>query len=88
MHPSLHILGDLNSGGFTGEEIPLTCNCVEGPCSNVQYNLEQKQTTDDCSDWVFGVRWSPEKFLERAVMVVHPFKEFSGLLPEVKLACE
>ena len=24
----------------------------------------------------FGVRWSPENFLERAVMVGHPFKEF------------
>ena len=86
--PSLHNLGDLNAGGFAGEEVPLTCNCVEGPCSNFRFPLEQKQTTDDCVDWVFGVRWSPENFLKRAVMVGHPFKEFSGLLPEVKMACE
>jgi hypothetical protein len=26
--------------------------------------------------------------LKKAVLVGHPFKEFSGLLPEVKLACE
>ena len=48
--PSLHILGDLNSGGSAGEEVPLTCNRVEGPCSNVQFTLEQKQTTEDCID--------------------------------------
>ena len=78
--PSLHILGDLNSGGFagTGEEVPLTCNCVEGPCSNVQITLEQKQTTEDCIDWVFGVRWSLENFLKRAVMVGHPLKSFQA----------
>jgi hypothetical protein len=35
-----------------------------------------------------AVRWSPENFLKKAVLVGHPFKEFSGLLPEVKLACE
>ena len=36
----------------------------------------------------FGVRWSQEIFLKKAVLVGHPFKEFSGLLPEVKPVCE
>ena len=29
-----------------------------------------------------------EVFLKKAVLVWHPFKEFSGLLPEVKPVCE
>ena len=86
--PSLHVLGDLNAGSSAGEEVPLACNRGECPCSNVQFILEQRQTTEDCTDWVFGVRWSPEYFCKKAVLVGHPFKEFSSLLPEVKLACE
>ena len=60
--PSLHNLGDLNSGSSAGEEVPLVCNRVEGSCGHVQFASEQKQTTEDRIDWVFGVRWSPENF--------------------------
>lgn len=86
--PSLHVLGDVESVGVIGEEVPLMCNRSEFPCSGLQLVLDKLETMDDCSDWVFGVRWSPENFLKKAVLVGHPFKEFSGLLPEVKLACE
>ena len=39
-------------------------------------------------DWVFGVRWTPESFLQQAVSVGHPFKSFSGLSDDVRAACE
>ena len=39
-------------------------------------------------DWVFGVRWTPESFLQQAVSVGHPFKNFSGLSDDVRAACE
>ena len=81
-------MGDLNAGSSAGEEVPLAYNRGECPCSNVQFILEQRQTTENCTDWVFGVCWSPENFLKKAVLVWHLFKEFSGLLPEAKLACE
>ena len=41
-----------------------------------------------CVDWVFGVRWSPEAFIEQALAAGHPFKNFSGLSTEVRSACE
>ena len=49
--PSLHVLGDLNAGSSAGEEVPLACNRGECPC-NCSIVLEQRQTTEDCTDWV------------------------------------
>eukprot|EP00435_Cladocopium_sp_Y103_P019670 s3838_g4.t1 len=85
--PALHVLGDVD--GFSNyEAIQLSCNGNECLGDSRRFVLEQQQTGEDCSDFVFGVRWSPEDFLKRAVQVGHPFKDFSGLQPEVKLACE
>ena len=86
--PALHNLGDVESSGHAGDKVPLACNRNECRCEGSFLLLEQPQTSADCTDWVFGVRWSPEKFLDKAVQVGHPFGEFSGLLPEVKHACE
>ena len=49
------------------------------PCSLVKFTQNGEETTSDCTDWVFGVRWTPEQFLEQAVKVGHPFANFSGL---------
>eukprot|EP00435_Cladocopium_sp_Y103_P031790 s3870_g8.t1 len=86
--PSLHVLGDIESAATAGEDIPLLCNRCEAPCNGLHLVLQQPHTSDESTDWVFGVRWSPENFLRKAVQVGHPFKSFSGLLPEVKQACE
>ena len=85
--PSLHALGDLDSN-ISCDEVPLACNCGEAVCNPVKIVVEQPQADGDCSDFVFGVRWSPENFMKRAIQVGHPFKDFSGLQPEVKRACE
>jgi hypothetical protein len=50
--PSLHVLGDLNAGSSAGEE--------------VQFILEQRQTTKDRTDWVFGCALVPGEFLEES----------------------
>ena len=85
--PSLHVLGDVDSVDNV-DEVPLVCNCEGDVCNPCKLILEKCQTGGDVSDFVFGVRWSPENFLKRAIQVGHPFKDFSGLHPEVKLACE
>ena len=87
--PSLHMLGDLEPwSGETGETAVLTCCKSPSACKGSYFSLVQPSSVGDCSDWVFGVRWSPESFLDRAIQVGHPFKEFSGLQTEVKQACE
>ena len=40
------------------------------------------------SDWVFGVAWTPEQFLQQARLVKHPFDSFSGLPSVVSQACD
>ena len=86
--PSLQALGDVDSGVAVTGGAHLVCN--RGICARKEphLKLERLEIVGDCNDFVFGVRWSPEQFLEQAVLVGHPFREFSGLLPEVKLACE
>ncbi|CAK9057508.1 unnamed protein product, partial [Durusdinium trenchii] len=81
-------LGDVDSGVAVTGGAHLVCN--RGICARKEphLKLERLEIVGDCNDFVFGVRWSPEQFLEQAVLVGHPFREFSGLLPEVKLACE
>lgn len=56
------------------------------PCGST--SLPQACSTDGSCDFVFGVRWKPVEFLQQAVMAGHPFEQFSGLLPEVRTACE
>ena len=41
-----------------------------------------------CFDWVFGVRWSPEAFVHQSLSAEHPFENFSGLLEDVRVACD
>ena len=86
--PALHNLGDVENFGTSAEKVPLACNRHDCPCQRALLVLEQQQTSASCADWVFGVRWSPEKFLDKAIQVGHPFGVFSGLSPEVKHACE
>ena len=86
--PSLHVLGDLDTTKVAADkDFVLTCNKGQPSCDGTLIFLDQRQSMDECLDWVFGVRWSPEGFLEKAVQVGHPFREFSGLLPEVRDAC-
>ena len=86
--PALHNPGDVEFSGTAEGIVPLVCNKSECHCQGSLLVLERQQTSAECTDWVFGVRWSPEKFLDKAIQVGHPFGEFSGLLPEVKHACE
>ena len=86
--PALHNLGDVENLGASAEDTPLVCNNHTCPCQRALLVLERPQTSECCTDWVFGVRWSPEKFLDKAIQVGHPFGEFSGLSAEVKNACE
>ena len=86
--PSLQALGDVDSGVAVTGGAHLVCNRGICACKEPHLKLERLEIVGDCNDFVFGVRWSPEQFLEQAVLVGHPFREFSGLLPEVKLARE
>ena len=67
---------------------PLECTRGEQKCTCHKINVDSVEAMGDCLDWVFGVRWTPERFLEEAIKVGHPFSNFSGLPQEVKLACE
>ena len=37
---------------------------------------------------LFGVRWSPEEFVHQSLLAEHPFENFSGLLDDVRVACD
>jgi len=62
--PSLHVLGDVESVGVIGEEVPLMCNRSECPCNGLQLGLDKPETMDDCSDWVFWGALVPGDFSE------------------------
>ena len=65
----------------------LECHKETQVCKGTVLVLESLATTEECADWVFGVRWTPEQFLKQAVYVGHPFSNFSGLPTEVSAAC-
>ena len=65
----------------------LECHKEAQVCKGTVLVLESLATTEECADWVFGVRWTPEQFLKQAVHVGHPFSNFSGLPTEVSAAC-
>ena len=83
--PSLRDLSDvgqyneLRHVADTAQEYNFCCSKISTcPCSLVKFTQNDKETNSDCTDWVFGVRWTPEQFLEQAVKVGHPFANFSG----------
>ena len=92
--PSLSSMSDLALEGLHHSEQAvgtLTClaqgkggKCKKPCCVPIAFD----ETDGERYDWVFGVRWSPEVFLQQAVLVGHPFKSFSGLSDEVRAACE
>ena len=65
----------------------LKCHKEAQVCEETVFVLESLATKEECADWVFGVRWTPEQFLKQAVHVGHPFSNFSGLPTEVSAAC-
>ena len=64
------------------------CGKMDLQCERVNIVLDDGETLGDCSDFVFGVRWSPEAFVKHAVTVGHPFAFFSGLPEQVQFACQ
>eukprot|EP00434_Breviolum_minutum_P016189 symbB.v1.2.014265.t1/scaffold1033.1/size247163/3 len=88
--PSLHSIMDSD-----GQQNPVAASPPLGvfQCANTcgdskKLIVTQSHTTGKCYDWVFGVRWTPEQFLQQACWVKHPFDSFSGLPTVVKNACE
>jgi len=63
------------------------CICSE-PCNSISILLEDSEFSGACCDWVFGVRWSPEEFVHQSLSAEHPFENFSGLLDDVRVACD
>ena len=91
--PSLHALSDVHLRKCNAAEIStqdmLTCHGKnDKTCDARAIVLESTVTKSECSDWVFGVRWTPELFVKEAILVGHPFSTFSGLPSQVRLACE
>eukprot|EP00435_Cladocopium_sp_Y103_P010565 s3649_g2.t1 len=90
--PALQALTDLDwvhsrDDGVEREEC-LVCHNAEKPCQCVHMHVTTESSLDECADWVFGIRWTPELFVQQAVMAGHPFSSFSGLQAEVRAACE
>eukprot|EP00435_Cladocopium_sp_Y103_P025107 s3819_g6.t1 len=90
--PSLQSLADVdgiqNCSNGLDRNACLVCRKVEKTCEKFCIKVEKDVTTEECVDWVFGVRWTPELFLLQAVEAGHPFSNFSGLQSEVRKACE
>ena len=87
--PSLRHLADVQRPTDTTWDgnLFLQCHNETQVCKESAVSLESLATTEECADWVFGVRWTPEQFLKQAVYVGHPFSNFSGLPAEVGGAC-
>ena len=87
--PSLKVLADAQTSGerLVESVFQLQCHKESQVCDGERFVLEEAYSEDECADWVFGVRWTPEEFLRQAVLVGHPFSNFSGLPPEVGAAC-
>ena len=87
--PSLKVLADAPTpgGGLVEQSFQLQCHKEPQVCDGERFVLEESYSEAECADWVFGVRWTPEEFLRQAVLVGHPFSNFSGLPPEVGEAC-
>ena len=77
-----------NMDDDAGRQRCLVCHNTEKPCSCASIHITSLAFLGECVDWVFGVRWTPEQFIQQAVLAGHPFSSFSGLQPEVKEACE
>ena len=87
--PSLQGLSDLDSA--TRKDSRYDCNfgCrCEGPCKAMTVMLEDSEFRGVCCDWVFGIRWTPEDFVRQSLSAEHPFENFSGLLDDVRWACD
>ena len=88
--PSLQGLSDLDfatrGSGQYAIGIP-GCRC-EGPCKAMTVVLADSEFQGVCCDWVFGIRWTPEEFVHQSLAAEHPFENFSGLLDEVRVACD
>ena len=96
--PSLSSMGDIgcNLDVFATKSAAPVLRCIghggdkknrcEGIASIISVSMPSEGA--DLQDWVFGVRWTPESFLQQAVSVGHPFKSFSGLSDDVRAACE
>ena len=88
--PSLRHLADVQravDSSMREVQPILQCKNASKTCSETVFVLESTETKEECADWVFGVRWTPEDFLRQAVYVGHPFSNFSGLPAEVGAAC-
>ena len=87
--PSLRNLADVNQheDERSDDTAWLSCHKVENACECVNFSFNEACSMEECADWVFGVRWTPEAFLKQAVQVGHPFSNFSGLPTEVREAC-
>ena len=87
--PALTSLSDVQVGNVQHADVYPTLKCPRADCCHdIREVLIEDFTDEEHFDMVFGVRWTPEEFLQHAIRVGHPFKNFSGLSNEVKTACE
>ena len=73
----MQALADIEQVNAREVERPTACcGKMDLQCERVNIVLDDGETLGDCSDFVFGVRWSPEAFVKHAVTVGHPFAFF------------
>ena len=86
--PGLHEASDVGMERHKLSEVAqFQCSKAGKCCEHLQV-LDVSVKSTNQADWVFGVRWSPEDFVEQACMLRHPFESFSGFSIELKSACE
>ena len=86
--PGLHEVSDVGTERHKLLEVAQFQCSKAGKCCEYLQVLDVSDKSTNQADWVFGVRWSPEDFVEQACMLRHPFESFSGLSIELKSACE
>lgn len=82
---NVHSLQDFSRSPSTySGENAVGCN----ECDVEKYVVGTKSDDLDSVERVFGIRWSPQEFLNKASMTQHPFDSFSGVDSFVQEACE
>ena len=91
--PSLHALSDVHLRKRGVAEISpqdmLACHGKNDKTYDARaIVLESPVTKSEGSDWVFGVRWTPELFVKEVIFGGASLSTFSDLPSQVRLACE
>lgn len=85
---AVHSLQDVADRSKAGGDLqsvttPYACSCSSDSCS-LTIPASMPEVTEER---VFGVRWTPAQFLERASLVKHPLDAISGVDDELASVC-